>query len=151
MTSSTARCATRCIVLLFCLAVSSLLMAQSTGGRILGRVSDPSGAVLANVRVLVVNEATGTTREVQTSENGDFVLVEVQPGSYRVDFEDKGFKKSVHKNVVVEVNQVVTLNAVLQIGGTQEVVEVTAEAPLVETTSTQMGAVVNQRAVSQLP
>jgi len=97
-------------------------MAQSTGGRILGRVSDPSGAVLANVRVLVVNEATGTTREVQTSENGDFVLVEVQPGSYRVDFEDKGFKKSVHKNVVVEVNQVVTLNAVLQIGGTQEVV-----------------------------
>ena len=126
-------------------------MAQSTGGRILGRVSDPSGAVLANVRVLVVNEATGTTREVQTSENGDFVLVEVQPGSYRVDFEDQGFKKSVHKNVIVEVNQVVTLNAVLQIGGTQEVVEVTAEAPLVETTSTQMGAVVNQRAVSQLP
>ncbi len=151
MTSSTARCATRWIVLLSCLAVSSLLMAQSTGGRILGRVSDPSGAVLANVRVLVVNEATGTSREVQTSENGDFVLVEVQPGSYRVDFEDKGFKKSVHKNVVVEVNQVVTLNAVLQIGGTQEVVEVTAESPLVETTSTQMGAVVNQRAVSQLP
>jgi Carboxypeptidase regulatory-like domain/TonB dependent receptor/TonB-dependent Receptor Plug Domain len=151
MTSSTARCAVRWMAFLFCLAGSTLLIAQSTGGRILGRVADPSGAVLANVRVLLVNEATGTTREVQTSESGDYVLVEVQPGSYRVDFEDKGFKKSVHKNVVVEVNQVITLNATLQIGGTQEVVEVTAEAPLVETTSTQMGAVVNQRAVSQLP
>ena len=99
----------------------------------------------------MVNEATGTSREAQTSESGDYVLVEVQPGTYRVEFEDRGFKKSVHKNVLVEVNQVVTLNATLQIGGTQEVVEVTAEAPLVETTSTQMGAVVNQRAVSQLP
>ena len=53
--------------------------------------------------------------------------------------------------MVVEVNQVVTLNIDPAIGGTQEVVEVTSEAPLVETTSTQMGAVVNQRAVSQLP
>ncbi|HMJ21584.1 MAG TPA: carboxypeptidase regulatory-like domain-containing protein, partial [Terriglobales bacterium] len=141
----------RWLVVLFCLASSTFLLAQSTGGRVLGRVADPSGAVLANVRVLMVNEATGTSREAQTSESGDYVLVEVQPGTYRVEFEDRGFKKSVHKNVLVEVNQVVTLNATLEIGGTQEVVEVTAEAPLVETTSTQMGAVVNQRAVSQLP
>ena len=151
MPSSTARWATRWLVVVFCLVSSTFLLAQSTGGRILGQVADPSGAVLAGVKVLLVNEATGTTREVTTSDNGDYVLVEVQPGSYRVEFENRGFKKSVHKNVLVEVNQVITLNATLTIGGTQEVVEVTAEAPLVETTSTQMGAVVNQRAVSQLP
>jgi hypothetical protein len=151
MPSLTAHRMARWLVVLFCLASSTFLLAQSTGGRVLGRVADPSGAVLANVRVLMVNEATGTSREAQTSESGDYVLVEVQPGTYRVEFEDRGFKKSVHKNVLVEVNQVVTLNATLEIGGTQEVVEVTAEAPLVETTSTQMGAVVNQRAVSQLP
>ena len=151
MPSSTARWATRWLVVVFCFVSSTFLLAQSTGGRILGQVADPSGAVLADVKVLLVNEATGTTREVKTSDNGDYVLVEVQPGSYRVEFENRGFKKSVHKNVLVEVNQVITLNATLTIGGTQEVVEVTAEAPLVETTSTQMGAVVNQRAVSQLP
>ncbi|MGH9543726.1 MAG: carboxypeptidase regulatory-like domain-containing protein [Terriglobales bacterium] len=151
MPSSTARSTARWLVLFFCFLSSTFLLAQSTGGRILGRVADPSGAVLANVKVSLVNEATGASREAVTSDSGDYVLVEVPPGNYRVEFEDTGFKKSVHKNVVVEVNQVVTLNATLQIGGMQEVVEVTAEAPLIETTSTQMGHVVNQRAVSQLP
>ena len=107
--------------------------------------------MLANVKVTLVNEATGVTREATTNDSGDYVLVEVPPGTYRVEFEQRGFKKNVQKNVVVEVNQVVTLNSTLQIGGTQEIVEVTSEAPLVETTSTQMGAVVNERAVSQLP
>ena len=73
------------------------------------------------------------------------------PGVYRAEFEQTGFKKNVLKDVTVDVNQVVTLNATLQIGGAQEIVEVTSEAPLVDTTSTQMGAVVNSRAVSQLP
>ena len=151
MSSSKARWTSRWLVVLFCLVSSTFLLAQSTGGRILGRVADPSGAVLSNVKVMLVNEATGVTREALTSDSGDYVLVEVPPGSYRVEFEARGFKKNVQKNVVVQVNQVVTLNSTLQIGGTQEIVEVTGEAPLVETTSTQMGAVVNQRAVSQLP
>jgi len=116
-----------------------------------GRVADPSGAVLSNVKVTVVNEATGSTREALTNDSGDYTIIEVPPGSYRVEFEERGFKKNVQKNVIIQVNQVVTLNSTMQLGGTQEVVEVTAEAPLVETTSTQMGAVVNQRAVSQLP
>ena len=150
MSSSKARWMSRWLVVL-CLVFSTYLLAQSTGGRILGRVADPSGAVLSNVKVMLVNEATGVTREALTSDSGDYVLVEVPPGSYRVEFEQRGFKKNVQKNVVVQVNQVVTLNSTLQIGGTQEIVEVTGEAPLVETTSTQMGAVVNQRAVSQLP
>jgi len=151
MSSSIARWTSRWLVVLCLLSSTTFLVAQSTGGRILGRVADPSGAVLANVKVTLVNEATGSTREALTSDGGDYVLVEVQPGSYRVEFEQRGFKKNVQKNVVVQVNQVVTLNSTLQIGGTQEIVEVTGEAPLVETTSTQMGAVVNQRAVSQLP
>lgn len=151
MSSPTARWTSRWLVVLFCLVSSTFLLSQGTGGRILGRVADPSGAVLGNVKVMLVNEATGSSREALTSDSGDYVLVEVPPGSYRVEFEARGFKKNVQKNVLVQVNQVVTLNSTLQIGGTQEIVEVTGEAPLVETTSTQMGAVVNQRAVSQLP
>jgi len=151
MTSSTARWAAIRLAVLLCLVYPIFLLAQSTAGRLVGRVADPSGAVLSNVKVTVVNEATGSTREALTNDSGDYTMIEVPPGSYRVEFEERGFKKNVQKNVIIQVNQVVTLNSTMQLGGTQEVVEVTAEAPLVETTSTQMGAVVNQRAVSQLP
>jgi hypothetical protein len=138
--------------LIVCLAfLCASLLAQSTGGRVLGRVTDPSGAVLGGVKVTLTNEATGVSRSTETSSGGDYVFVEVAPGSYRVEFAQAGFKKNVQRNVTVEVNQGVTLNSILQIGGAQEVVEVTSEAPLVETTSTQMGAVVNSRSVSQLP
>jgi len=135
--------------LLLALAVSSF--AQGTSGRIVGRISDPSGAVLANVKITLTNQATGVSRDVLSNSTGDYVLVEVVPGVYTLQFELTGFKKDVHKNVTVEVNQVVTLNAVMQVGGEQETVEVTSEAPQVDTTSTQLGAVVNDRSVNQLP
>src|SRR5438445_520938 len=140
------------------LAVFSLLtllaspaLGQSTGGRILGRVADPSGAVLANVSVRITNQATGVARETKTNGSGDYTFVEVAPGNYTAEFEQKGFKRNVQKDVTVDVNQVVTLNSTLQIGATAETVEVTSEAPLVDVTSTQLGAVVNDRSVSQLP
>src|ERR1700676_3735560 len=124
---------------------------QSTGGRILGRVADPTGAVLAGVKIILVNEATGATRDTQTNANGDYTFVEVVPGTYRIEYELPGFKKNVQNGVIVDVNQVVTLNSVLQIGTTQEVVEVTSQAPQVDTTSTQLGAVINDRSVNELP
>src|SRR5436305_9868736 len=140
------------------LAVFSLLtlltspaLGQSTGGRILGRVADPSGAVLANVSVRITNQATGVARDTKTNGSGDYTFVEVAPGNYTAEFEQKGFKRNVQKDVTVDVNQAVTLNSTLQIGATAETVEVTSEAPLVDTTSTQLGAVVNDRSVSQLP
>ena len=73
------------------------------------------------------------------------------PAPTRVQFELAGFKKNVQKSIIVDVNQVVTLNSTLQIGGSQETVEVTSEAPQVDTTSTQLGAVINDRSVNELP
>jgi Carboxypeptidase regulatory-like domain len=133
------------------LLVSIPAFSQSTGGRILGRVADPTAAVLAGVKVTLTNEATGVARDTQTNANGDYTFVEVVPGSYRVEYELTGFKKSVQKSVTVDVNQVVTLNQTLAIGATQETVEVTSEAPQVDTTSTQLGAVINDRSVNELP
>ncbi|MGA8491836.1 MAG: carboxypeptidase regulatory-like domain-containing protein, partial [Terriglobales bacterium] len=140
--------------LAFLLALGLLTLpafSQSTSGRIVGRVSDPTGAVLAEVKITLTNEATGASRDTQTSASGDYNFVEVVPGSYRVEYELTGFKKNVQTSVLVDVNQVVTLNSVLQIGATQEVVEVTSEAPQVDTTSTQLGAVINNRSVNELP
>src|SRR5436309_7487964 len=140
------------VTLLLWLAIAaSPSFAQSTGGRILGRVADPSGAVLANVKATLVNEDTGVSRNTQTSTDGDYAFLEVPVGNYHVEFELSGFKKEVRREVRLELNQVITLNIAMQIGGAKEVVEVTSEAPLVDTTSTQLGTVVNDRAIVQLP
>jgi hypothetical protein len=131
------------------LAISAF--AQSTGGRILGRIADPTGAVLTGVKVVLVNEATGASRDTLSSDSGDYTFVEIPPGEYRLEFEQAGFKKNVRKGVTLQVNQIVTLNMVMQLGAAAEVVDVTSEAALVDTTSTQLGAVVNNRTVVSLP
>src|ERR1022692_1198521 len=142
---------TMCLVFAACLIVPTLLPAQGTGGRILGRVADPSGAVLGKVKVTAVNEATGVARDAQTSDSGDYVFPDLPVGTYTLNFELTGFKKDVHKGIALDVNQVITLNMTMQLGAAQEVVDVTSEAPLVDTTSTQLGAVVNNRSVNELP
>jgi hypothetical protein len=134
-----------------CLICSTLMFSQSTGGRILGRVADPSGAVLVDVKVTATNEATGLVRDTKTNASGDYVFPEVPVGTYTLSFDLSGFKTNVRKGVTLEVTQVVTVNTTMQIGQTKEVIEVSSEAPLVDTTSTQLGAVVNDRSVSQLP
>ncbi len=142
---------TICLVVAISLLVPALLSAQGTGGRILGRVADPTGAVLGAVKVKAINEATGVARDAQTSDSGDYVFPDLPVGSYTLNFELAGFKKGVHKSIALDVNQVITLNMTMQLGTAQEVVDVTSEAPLVDTTSTQLGAVVNNRSVNELP
>ena len=139
------------LVIAISLLLPALLSAQGASGRIVGRVADPSGAVVAHVKITLLNEATGISRDANTNDSGDYSFVEVAPGTYTVQFELTGFKKNVQKGVIVDVNQVVTLNSTLQIGGSQETVEVTSEAPQVDTTSTQLGAVINDRSVNELP
>ena len=149
--SARAHWSVRCLFLLGLLSIPTFLLGQGTTGRIVGRVSDPTGAVLGGVKVTLVNQATNVSRDVSTSASGDYDFVEVPVGTYRVEFDLKGFKKNVRRDVILDVNQVLTLNMTMQLGGAQEVVDVTSEAPLVETTSTQLGTVVNDRAIVQLP
>jgi len=151
MLPSTSPRPTRWAIPALCLALCLTAIAQSTGGRILGRVADSTGAVLSGVKVTLVNEATGVATDTQTNSAGDYGFPQVAVGTYRLEFDQKGFKKSIQRGVTLDLNQVLTLNATLQVGATQETVEVTSEAPLVDTTSTQLGAVVNDRAVVQLP
>src|SRR5260370_3622827 len=138
-------------VLSLCLSCVTLTCAQSTGGRILGRVADSSGAVLAKVKVTATNEGTGISRDTETNDSGDYVFPEVPVGTYTLSFDSSGFKNLVRKAVTLQVNQVITLNMTMQIGASKEVVEVTSEAPLVDTTTTQLRAVADARSVSQLP
>ncbi len=138
-------------ILSLCLICTTLASAQGTGGRILGRVSDPTGATLAGVKVTLTNDATGVSSEATTNSNGDYGFPQVPVGIYRMEFDLTGFKKNLQRAVNVDLNQIVTVNSVLQIGATKETVEVTSEAPLVDTTSTQLGAIMDSRQVSNLP
>ncbi len=131
--------------------LSSTAFGQSAAGRIIGRVADPSGAVLPSAKVTLTNQATGVSRDTTTTASGDYGFVEVAPGTYQVAFELTGFKKNVQKDVIVDINQVVTLNSTMQIGAQQETVEVTSEVAQVDTTSTQLGAVINDRSINELP
>src|SRR5467141_2495554 len=125
--------------------------AQSTGGRIRGTVMDPSGGAVPAATVQLINDATHATREVQSGANGEYIFIEVPVGTYEIDLTIQGFKKYVRKGIALDLNQVLTVDIALQLGGSTEVVEVTGAPPVVDTTSTQLGAVVNERSSTQLP
>ena len=128
-----------------------LVEAQSTGGRIGGRVSDPSGAVVPDVNVTLINDATGVSTRTQTSKGGDYSFPTVAVGTYTIEFEREGFKKLTHKQVAVDLNESLTVNETLKLGAATETVEVTSEAPLIDTSSTQLGATVDALMATQLP
>src|SRR3984957_16817876 len=151
MPSLRARWTAVCLVVTTCLWIPAALFAQGTGGRILGRIADPSGAVLAHVKVVATDEDTGVSRTAETNDSGDYSFPEVPVGVYTLSFELTGFKKDLRHGVSLDLNQIITLNMVMQIGQAQEVVDVTSEAPLVDTTSTQLGAVMDSQQVSNLP
>ena len=141
-------------VLLFAFAiflVAPFAGAQSTGGRIRGTVTDPSGGAVAAATVQLINEGTHATREVQTGANGEYIFIEVPVGSYEIDLTLLGFKKYLRRGIALDLNQVLTVDIALQLGGSTDVVEVTGAPPVVDTTSTQLGAIVNDRAATQLP
>ncbi len=142
---------TLCLTLAACLFLSVQVSAQGTGGRILGRVADPSGAVVGNVKVTATNDATGVSHDASSNDSGDYVFPDLSVGTYSLTFDLTGFKKAIRRGISLDVNQVITLNMTMQLGATQEVVDVTSEAPLVDTSSTQLGAVVNNRSVNELP
>ena len=131
--------------------MASAMYAQSTGGRIRGTVMDSSGGAVAGATVTLINTATNVRRETTSSTTGEYLFLEVPVGTYEIDLNQKGFKRFMRKDIVLNLNEVVSLDITLQIGAATEVVEVTGQPPVVDTTSTQLGAIVNSRDATQLP
>src|SRR3984893_2955707 len=125
--------------------------AQSTGGRIRGTVTEPSGSAVSGAKLLLTNEANGIQRETESGASGEYIFLEVPVGTYQLEISQQGFKKYLHKGLVVNLNEVVSLDVALQLGGVSETVEITGAPPVVDTTSTQLGAIVNERSSTQLP
>jgi hypothetical protein len=136
---------------LLLLCFSSLSPAQSTGGRILGRVLDATGAVVPGVTLTLVNVDSGITQKAESRESGDYIFLTVPVGRYKLQAEAQGFQQFIANGIGVELNATVTYDVHLAVGSTAQSVEVTASAPLVDTTTTQLGAVMNSRTVENLP
>ena len=132
-------------------AFSNLLNAQSTAGSIVGKVRDPSGAVIGDADVMVRNQATNVARRVKTNSDGDYTVPLLPPGVYEVDVNRTGFRSAAFSNVNLEVNQTVRVDAALDVGSQSEKVVVTESASLVQTDTSALGNVVNQKNISTLP
>jgi hypothetical protein len=132
-------------------SASPSLYAQSTYGSIAGTVTDTSGAIVTDAKVTLTNQGTAEKRTESSGADGLFTFVNLFAGQYRIDVEKQGFKHFVRSAIVVEVQQSTTINAALQVGEVSQVVEVTAETPLMQTESASLGQVVEQRKANELP
>jgi hypothetical protein len=132
-------------------SASVSLYAQSTYGSITGSVADTSGAIVTDAKVTLTNLGTAEKRTQSSGTDGLFTFVNLFPGQYRIDVEKQGFKHFVRTPVTVDVQQSTLVDAALQVGDISQVVEVTAETPLLQAETSSLGTVVDQREANELP
>ncbi len=124
---------------------------QETRGTLVGRVTDPAGAVVPATEVRAMNTATGVSAVAKSNESGNFTLPYLLPGTYTLSAELAGFKKFVREGIEVRVNDTIEVNIELTVGNVSESIEVHAETPLLSTAEASLGQVIDQRRVQELP
>ena len=142
------------MIVLLALALSAMSVAaraQSTAGRVLGSVTDQSGAAVANATVVVTDTQRGTSRTLATDASGDYVAPDLIPGTYKIHVEAKGFKSAERPNVTIEVATDVRADFTLQPGNVSEIITVNAEIPLLNTTSATLGGTLSNQEINDLP
>ncbi len=130
---------------------ASPVLAQLSSGTILGVVKDTSGASVPNATVTVTNVDTQLTRTQKTGDDGAYRFPALPIGHYTLKAEATGFKTETHQGLVLDVAQEEVVDLTMQVGGEQEQVVVTGEAPLVNTTNSSLGGMVQQEQLSNLP
>lgn len=124
---------------------------QSTYGSVSGAVTDPSGAAIGGADVTLTNVSTSEKRTQPSGADGLFTFVNLFPGLYRVDIEKQGFKHFGRSGITVQVQQDTHVDAALTVGEVTETVEVTSEVPLLQTETSSLGQVVDERKANELP
>ena len=127
------------------------LLAQTYTGRILGTVTDQTGAALTGAQVVITDVQRGVTRTLTTDQAGEYVAPDLSPGVYKVHAEAKGFKSVERLNIQVEVAKDVRIDLGLQPGQISETVVVTGEVPLLDTTSSTLGGTLSNEIINDLP
>ena len=137
--------------LLTMVLVTALSRAQGPTGEITGTVVDPTGAVVAGAAVTVTNPSTNTQRVVRTNSSGIYDVPALMPGNYNLRAAMAGFTTQVRSDIELQVAQVARIDFTLQLGNVTEVVEVAGGAPVLQTETTDIGTVVENRRIEDLP
>jgi hypothetical protein len=145
------RQAARIKAVLVGLLFAGSLLAQRDLGTITGTVTDPQGGAIPGAKITLIEDATGIKYAIETNTSGEFTRPALKPGVYTVEVEAKGFKKAVQKNAIVTEGDRLGVNIQLQVGETSTTVEVSAEAPLLQTESNIIGADIATKQVGDLP
>src|SRR5215470_1745369 len=125
--------------------------AQTASGEVNGTVTDKSGGAVAAASVVLTNQGTKIQDHATTNANGYFVFINVKPATYVLEMEAQGFKKAQVSPFDVGVNQTVSQTVKLEVGGVTQTVSVTAEAVMLERSTSELGTVIEKKAVADLP
>src|SRR5713226_7335794 len=141
-----------CAWLLACvLLLSSSGMAQVQAGRIVGTVVDPTGAAVPEASITVTEVQTNISRTVSSSERGEYAVTPLAPGIYQVKITRNGFRTVIRSGIELLVGQVAEVDITLALGDTSAVVEVDAQAPLIDSQSGTLGQVITTKQILDLP
>ena len=138
-------------VLLLSLLASALAVSQETRGTILGTVTDTSGASIPGASVTITNNATGVASPARTNAEGAYVIPFLIPGTYNVQVEHEGFRTIDRSGVNLRVADRLRVDFVLEVGQLADKVVVTAETPLLETSTSNRGQVITGKQITDLP
>ncbi|HXA78846.1 MAG TPA: TonB-dependent receptor [Candidatus Acidoferrales bacterium] len=139
------------LVAITVVSLAGALQAQSPNATVTGRVTDPSGSVVPNAAVDVINTATGIRYRGKANDTGSYNVPDILPGSYRIEVEARGFRTIIEPGIVLHVQDVVEMNFQMDIGTAIESVTVQAEAPTVQLATSSISAVVDSVTVLELP
>jgi hypothetical protein len=131
--------------------VAGIARAQQITGNIRGTISDPSGAVVEGATVTARQNETGLTRTTTTDHAGAYLLLELPVGHYQLQIQRNNFQTYLQQGITLDVNETATVSTSLKVGAGNEKVEVNANADLIESTVTNLGTVVSEREVLDLP
>src|SRR6266542_2460462 len=136
------------LIMLVCVGTS---VGQTATGEVNGTVTDPNGGAVPNALVKLISQTTKIETNAMTNQSGYFVFVNVKPASYIIRVEVAGFKKAITVPFDLGVNETATQNIALALGEVSETIEVTAGSELVQGSSSELGTVISERAVQDLP
>jgi hypothetical protein len=139
------------IVVLALAYPASKTFGQAVFGSIIGTVSDSTGAIVPDAKIIITDVNKGVNFETRSNESGNYQQTHLIVGTYRVRVEKEGFQAYVQENVQVNVDAATAVNAVMQLGAVTQTVEVTAAVPLLKTERTDVSTTFTEQQVKELP
>jgi hypothetical protein len=136
---------------LLCLLTASAVLAQRDLSTLVGTVTDSSGGVVPNAKVTITEVGTGQVYSLLTGAGGEFVRPALKPSTYTVSGSAPGFRTAEQKDILLKAGERTGVDITLTIGDVGQTVEVTAATPLLQTESTQVGASMNTKTLTDVP